>query len=124
VFCDESYSASPHDLALFVMTCNCNSQTTQYQKNKIEKDNLKKIITKKTMRRNTVAIHNVLWAKLQYFPHMIKLYYKVKILTNSILKKIKWTKMILKKNIIKKENTKETGKKLCEEKLYQSIVFF
>ena len=27
---DESYSASPHDLALFVMTCNCNSQTTQY----------------------------------------------------------------------------------------------
>ena len=60
VFCDESYSDSPHDLVLFVMTCNCNSQTTQYQKNKIEKDNLKKIITKKTMRRNTVAIHNVL----------------------------------------------------------------
>ena len=60
VFCDESYSASPHDLALFVMTCNYNSQTTQYQKNKIEKDNLKKIIKKKTMRRNTVAIHNVL----------------------------------------------------------------
>ena len=30
VFCDESYSASPHDLALFVMTCNYNSQTTQY----------------------------------------------------------------------------------------------
>ena len=60
VFCDESYSASPHDLALFVMTCNCNSQTTQYQKNKIEKDNLKKIITKKTMRRDTIAIHNVL----------------------------------------------------------------
>jgi hypothetical protein len=26
VFCDESCSASPHDLALFVMTCNCNSQ--------------------------------------------------------------------------------------------------
>ena len=47
MFCDESYSASSHDLALFVMTCNCNSQTTQYQKNKIEKDNLKKIITKK-----------------------------------------------------------------------------
>jgi ribosomal protein S3AE len=60
VFCDESYSASPHDLALFVMTCNCNSQTTQYQKNKIKKDNLKKIIRKKTMQRNTVAIHNVL----------------------------------------------------------------
>jgi hypothetical protein len=32
--------------------------------------------------------------------------------------------MILKKNITKKENTKETGKKPCEEKLYQSIVFF
>ena len=30
VFCDESYSAYSHDLALFVMTCNCNSQTTQY----------------------------------------------------------------------------------------------
>jgi len=30
VFCDESYRASPHNLALFVMTCNCNSQTTQY----------------------------------------------------------------------------------------------
>jgi len=31
--------------------------------------------------------------------------------------------MILEKNITKKENTKETRKKLCEEKLYQSIVF-
>jgi hypothetical protein len=39
---------------------------------------LKKIIRKKTMQRNTVAIHNVLWTKLQYFPHMIKFYYKVK----------------------------------------------
>jgi hypothetical protein len=27
------------------------------------------------------------------------------------------------KNITKKENTKETGKKPCEEKLYQPIVF-
>jgi len=27
-------------------------------------------------------------------------------------------KIILKKNIIKKENIKETGKKPCEEKLY------
>jgi hypothetical protein len=25
VFCDKSYSASLHDLALFVMTCNFNS---------------------------------------------------------------------------------------------------
>ena len=31
--------------------------------------------------------------------------------------------MILEKNITKKENTKETGKKSYEEKLYQSIVF-
>jgi len=31
--------------------------------------------------------------------------------------------MILKKNITKK-NTKEIGKKPCEEKLYQFIVFF
>ena len=30
VFYDENYSAFPYDLALFVMTCNCNSQTTQY----------------------------------------------------------------------------------------------
>jgi hypothetical protein len=27
------------------------------------------------------------------------------------------------KNITKKENTKEIGKKPCEEKMYQSIVF-
>ena len=33
-------------------------------------------------------------------------------------------KMILEKNITKKENTKVTGKKPCEENLYQSIVFF
>jgi hypothetical protein len=39
------------------------------------------------------------------------------------IKKIKSTKIILEKNIIKKkENTKETGKKPCEEKLYQFIV--
>jgi hypothetical protein len=30
VFCDESYSASPHYLALFVITCNSNSQPAQY----------------------------------------------------------------------------------------------
>jgi hypothetical protein len=30
------------------------------------------------MQRDTVTIHNVLWAKLQYFSHMIKFYYKVK----------------------------------------------
>jgi hypothetical protein len=32
VFCDGSYNASPNDLALFVMTYNCNSQTTKYYK--------------------------------------------------------------------------------------------
>jgi hypothetical protein len=32
--------------------------------------------------------------------------------------------MILEKNITKKENTKEIGKKPCEEILYQFIVFF
>jgi hypothetical protein len=31
------------------------------------------------MQRDIVAIHNVLWAKLQCFPHMIKVYYKVKL---------------------------------------------
>jgi len=56
VFCDESFSASPHDLALFVMTY----KQLNIKKNKIEKDNLKIIITKKTMRRDIVAIHNVL----------------------------------------------------------------
>jgi hypothetical protein len=30
MFCDKSYSASSHDLALFVMTCNYNSQSVQY----------------------------------------------------------------------------------------------
>jgi hypothetical protein len=33
------------------------------------------------------------------------------------------TKIILRNNITKKENTKETGKKPYEENLYQSIVF-
>jgi len=47
VFCDESYSASPHDLALFVMTYNCNAQPVQYAKNKINKHNFEKIIRKK-----------------------------------------------------------------------------
>jgi len=53
----------PHGLviciiALFVMTCNCNSQATQYSKNKIKKDNLKKIIKKNHMGKNTVAMDN------------------------------------------------------------------
>jgi len=60
MFCDENYSVSPHDLALFVMTYNCNSQPTQYAKNKINKDNFKKIIRKKTMWTDIIAIHSVL----------------------------------------------------------------
>ena len=61
VFCDESYSASPHDLALFVMTCNCNSQPPQYEKNKIDKDNFGKNHKKKQiMWRDTISIHSVL----------------------------------------------------------------
>jgi hypothetical protein len=40
------------------------------------------------------------------------------------IKKKKSTKIILEKNITKKENTKETGKKPCKEKPYQSIVFY
>jgi hypothetical protein len=55
VFCDESYSASPHDLAY-----NCNSQPLNIKKNKINKDNFEKIIKKKTMWRDTIAIHSVL----------------------------------------------------------------
>jgi hypothetical protein len=39
------------------------------------------------------------------------------------MKKKKSTKIILEKNITKKENTKEIRKKSREEKLYQSIVF-
>ena len=39
------------------------------------------------------------------------------------MKKKKLMKTILEKNITKKENTKEIGKKPREEKLYQSIMF-
>jgi hypothetical protein len=46
-----------------------------------------------------------------------------KLNSNQLNIKKKSTKIILEKNITKKENTKETGKKPCEEKLYQSIVF-
>ena len=60
VFSDESYSTSPHDLVLFIMAYNCNSQPAQYEKNKIDKDNFKKIIRKKNMWRDTVTIHSVL----------------------------------------------------------------
>jgi hypothetical protein len=30
VFCDENYNISPHDLALFAVTYNYNSQPAQY----------------------------------------------------------------------------------------------
>jgi len=68
VFCDESYGASPHDLALFVITYNCNSQPAQYYKNKIDKDNFKKIIRKKIIWSDTVAIHNVRKTTM-FFPY-------------------------------------------------------
>ena len=45
-----------------------------------------------------------------------------KLNSNQLNIKKKSTKIILEKNITKKENT-ETRKKPCEEKLYQSIVF-
>ena len=57
VFCDESYNASPHDLALFVIVI---LKQLNIKKIKLTKIILKKIIRKKTMWRATVAIHNVL----------------------------------------------------------------
>jgi hypothetical protein len=58
-----------------------------------------------------VAIHNVFEKNL------------VKLNSNQLnIKKIKSTKIILEKTLQKK-NTKETGKKPYEEKLYQFIVF-
>ena len=58
VFCDESYNASPHDLVLFVIVI---LNQLNIQKNKIDKDNFEKNHKKKkTMWRDTVAIHNVL----------------------------------------------------------------
>jgi hypothetical protein len=57
VFWDESYNASPHDLALFVIVI---LKQLNIKKIKLTKIILKKIIRKKTMWRATVAIHNVL----------------------------------------------------------------
>ena len=37
VFCDESYNASPHDLALFVMTCNLIHKQLNIKKIKLKK---------------------------------------------------------------------------------------
>ena len=91
MFYDKNYSASLHDLALFVMTCNCNPQ-------------------------------QCLWGKLQCFPTWLSFITKLNSDQLNIKKK-KSTKIILEKNITKKQKTKETGKKTCEEKLYQFIVF-
>jgi hypothetical protein len=83
-------------------TMKLNSQLTQYEKNKIDKDNSEKKKNhkkeKKTMWRNTVAIHIVLKKKN----------YEAEFSTSSILKKI--TKTILKKKhkkIKKKEREEE-----------------
>jgi hypothetical protein len=82
-------------------TMKLNSQLTQYEKNKIDKDNSEKKKNhkkeKKTMWRNTVAIHIVLKKKN----------YEAEFSTSSILKKI--TKTILKKKHkkIKKKKREE-----------------
>ena len=44
VFCDESYNASPHDLALFVIVI---LKKLNIKKNKIDKDNFEKNYKKK-----------------------------------------------------------------------------
>jgi hypothetical protein len=49
------------------------------------------------------------------FPTLLSFITKLNYNQLNIKKKL--TKIILKKNITKKENTKETGKKPCEEKL-------
>jgi len=51
VFCDESYSASPHDLVLFVIVI---LNQLNIQKNKIDKDNFEKNHKKK---KNHVERH-------------------------------------------------------------------
>jgi hypothetical protein len=83
-------------------TMKLNSQLTQYEKNKIDKDNSEKKKNhkkeKKTMWRNTVAIHIVLKKKN----------YETEFSTSSILKKI--TKTILKKKH-KKIKKKERGRR-------------
>ena len=84
-------------------TTKLNSQSAQYEKNKIDKDNSgKKIIKnkKKNIWRNTVAIHPQCFKEKNY---------KAKLSTSSILKK-KSTKTILKKTqkkIEKKDNFEE-----------------
>jgi hypothetical protein len=54
-----------------------NSQSAQYEKNKIDEDSFKKKIIKKTMWGNIVAIYSILKKKN----------YKTEFLTNFILKK-------------------------------------
>jgi hypothetical protein len=50
----------------FLKTTKLNSQPAQYEKNKIDKDHLKKIIKrkKKTTYGNIITIHNVLKKKI------------------------------------------------------------
>jgi hypothetical protein len=56
------------------------------------------------------------------FPTLLSFIIKLNSIQLNIKKKS--TKIILEKNITKKENTKKLEKKKpCEEKLYQSIVF-
>jgi len=107
VFCDESYGASPHDLALFVMTCNCNSQPAQYYKNKIDKDNFKKIIKKNHLEWHCSNPQ----CEESYNAFPIWLIFITKLNFNQLnIKKIKSTKIILEKNITKKKAQKKLEK--------------
>jgi len=63
-----------------------------------------------------------LWGSYSAFP--IWLSFITKLNSNQLgIKKNKIDEENFRKKYYKKENTKETGKKPCEEKLYQSIVF-
>ena len=77
MFCEKSYSY--------------NSQPTQYQKNKIDKDNFEKNHNKKKpLWGNTVAIHRVLkkkTTKLNSQPFNIKKIKSIKIILKKIIKK-------------------------------------
>jgi hypothetical protein len=57
MFCEENYSASPHDLALLVIII---LNQLNIKKIKSTKIILEKIITKKIIWGDTVTIHNVL----------------------------------------------------------------
>jgi len=76
VFCEESYNAFPTWLS-FIIKLNSNQfnikkikSINNFEKKFYKKKNIKET-GKKTMSTKTLAIHSVLWGKLQRFPHMI-----------------------------------------------------